>query len=410
MTYAELLARLYGTRRLGVKFELERVRRVLERLGDPAASLGRIAQIGGTNGKGSTAAFVEALLRRAGARTGVFTSPHLSRFAERFRVDGSPAGEAEILAAGERVFAASQDVELTFFEQATAMALVVFDRAGVEVAVLEVGLGGRLDATSAVDADVAAVTGVALDHQQFLGDTLAEIALEKAAIFRVGRPAVVGRCGEPEGVELLVARAEEIGARVIRAPAEPSLECALGLAGDHQRANAACALVIAEQLIELDDVMRAEALAAARCPGRMEVVADAPRTVVDGAHNPQAARVVAAQVEPDTCVIAVTGGKDLDALVAPLVAGVRRVFATEAGADRAVPAAEVAAAARRANSGATVVAEPHPARALDLARAQAGGVVLVAGSLFLAGLARQHLCGDAADPLVLTDPLKILPK
>ncbi len=407
MTYRELLARLYATRRFGVRFEIERVSRLLDRLDRPERAFRRIARIGGTNGKGSTVAFAEALVRRGGARTGAFTSPHLSRLAERFRVDGEPVDDAEVQRAGEAVFAAvdASDETITFFEQVAAMALVVFARAGVEVAILEVGMGGRLDATNAVSADVSAVTGVALDHQQFLGDTLAEIAREKAGIFETGKVAVIGGAGEAAGEGVLVEQARRAGAEVVIAPDGVSEHWKLGLAGGFQRANAACAVAVAQRLVSLDEAAIREALAATRCPGRFDRVALDPVTIVDGAHNPHAARAIAAEVDPDTCVIAVGAGKDAAGVVGPLIAGARRVFATEAPpADRLLAAAEVGKVCRRVSPTAEVRVEPDPGRAIDQARAGARGPVLIAGSLFLAGAARRHLCADPSDPVFLADP------
>jgi dihydrofolate synthase/folylpolyglutamate synthase len=408
MTYAQLLARLYGTRRFGVKLGLDRVEKALVRLGDPAAAFGVVVQIGGTNGKGSACAFTEALLTRAGVRTGVFTSPHLSRLAERYRVGGVPADDADVLRAGETVLDALGDADLTFFELATLIGLVVFERAGVEAAVLEVGMGGRLDATTAVRADVTAVTGVALEHQQYLGDTLEAIAREKAGIFRRGVPAVIGQSGEPEAVPVLEQAAGAAGAPIVRAALSPPADWSLGIGGAHQPSNAATALAIAAQTVDLDVAARREALAAARCPGRLEVVAESPRTFVDGAHNPHGARAVAPQVAADVCVIAVSKGKDTAAIVAPFASRARLVIATEAGVDdRGVPAAEVGEAARAATPAPEVEVDPEPRRAIDRARAVARGDVLIVGSLFLAGVARQHLCGDASDPVFLSDPVNL---
>ena len=203
MTYAELLATLFAARRFGVRLELDRMRVALDRLGAPDRRIGAVVHIGGTNGKGSTAAMVEAVLRAAGFLTGLYTSPHLCRFTERIRIAGAEVAADRLAAGHAGVAGAAAGVELTFFELATLLALAEFAAAGTQVAVLEVGLGGRLDATNVVGSDVAAVTGVALDHQDVLGADLASIAAEKAGIFKPGRPAIVGASGEPAGQGML---------------------------------------------------------------------------------------------------------------------------------------------------------------------------------------------------------------
>ena len=187
-SYGELLERLVSARRFGVRLGLERMRELLDRLGrlgDPR--LGEVIHVGGTNGKGSTVAMIAALVRAAGKRVATYTSPHLSTLRERVLIDGELQSEAAWLAAAARVSAAGGD-ELTFFEQLTAIGMVLIADARVDVTILEVGLGGRLDATNVVDAPVALVTGVALDHEAILGTTLEAIAFEKAGIFkRVGQ-------------------------------------------------------------------------------------------------------------------------------------------------------------------------------------------------------------------------------
>ncbi|HEX7842713.1 MAG TPA: Mur ligase family protein, partial [Kofleriaceae bacterium] len=197
MTYAELLARLIPARRFGVVLGLDRMRAILDRLGAPDRRLGAIVHVGGTNGKGSTVAMIAALAAAAGRRVATYTSPHLSCLRERIAIAGEMITEPAITLAAERVRSAGGD-ELTFFEQITAIAMVAIAAAQVDVTVLEVGLGGRLDATNVVDPAVCVVTGVALDHEAILGDTIARIAAEKAGIWKPGRPAIIGASGEAE--------------------------------------------------------------------------------------------------------------------------------------------------------------------------------------------------------------------
>jgi dihydrofolate synthase / folylpolyglutamate synthase len=419
MRYAEVLGRLYAARRAGVRFELGRVRAALARLGHPERRAAVRVHIGGTNGKGSTAAFVEALCRRGGLRTGLYTSPHLSRLCERFVVDGAPVGEEAVAAAAEAVLAVAG--ELTFFEQVTALALALFAEAGVEVAVLEVGLGGRLDATNAVDCEVAAVTGVALDHQAYLGAELAAIAAEKAGIFKAGQRAVIGAAGEPAAATQLVAaarRAEVAALAVIDDAAVAALDgWPVGLAGPHQRANAACALAVADHLTALGHLRlagdeRRAALAETRLPGRLETLADAPRVIADGAHNPHAAAALARALAPMPrrrliLVVGVAADKDVAGVLAPLAALADGIIATRAGGERAMPPVELAQLARRLAPGREVATAPDVATALDGARAaaRADDLIVCAGSLFVVGAAREAVLGVTPDPLPVSDPM-----
>ncbi len=425
MSYAALLDRLYQARGGGVRLQLERIATCLAELDHPERRFAVRIHIGGTNGKGSTAAMVEAMVRAAGRRTGLFTSPHLSRFNERFAVDGVPLPDAAILEAGAAVegvvarLAPSRSP--TFFELATAMGLYAFARAGVEVAILEVGLGGRFDATNAVTAEIAGVTGVALDHQAYLGDTLDQIAFEKAGIFKPGQRVVIGASGEPAGVERLRALASAAGAASITVVApEAGIPDGwrLGLAGAHQQRNAACALAIVDQLEQVgvgrvDGDARARGLATVRFPGRLEVVAERPRVVVDGAHNPHAAATLARALGelPErrrVVVLGISADKDVAGVVAPLVAGADRVVATRSQQDRALPVARLADAVRAARPEVALERAEDAATALRMARsgAAAEDLVVVAGSLFLVGEVRELCCGVEADPIRLSDPVR----
>lgn len=413
MTYAELLRRLFAARRFGVELGLDRMRAAFAPLGLDARCAPVVVQIGGTNGKGSAVAFTEAIARASGARVGAYTSPHLVRFAERFRLDGAPADEAAIAEVGARVVEVGERLGLTFFELATLIALRLFRDAGVDVAVLEVGLGGRLDATTAAEVDVAAITGVDLDHAEYLGDTLEAIAAEKAGIARAGVPVVIGASGDPRAVPWLEQRARAAGAsRVVvvgrDAPAAPPAGWEIALAGSFQAANAACALAVAD-LLGMPEDARRRGLAAARCPGRFERVGADPQVILDGAHNPAAARALAGALAgaPYGLVLGVSAGKDLAGIAGPLAGGAAYVIATRSSSERSAGPAEVAAAV----PGAAVV--PEPAAAIDAAvrEARARGVarVVVAGSLFLVGDARVHLCGDVPDQIAVQDPLGARP-
>lgn len=425
MRYRQLLERLYAARRGGAVLELSRVERALSRLGGLRERLPLVVQIGGTNGKGSTAAFFDAIAREAGAKVGLFSSPHLVRIEERFSVGGEPASEDAVVAAGEAVAACDPEEELTFFEQVTLIASRLFAEAGVDLAVFEVGLGGRLDATTALGADVAAVTGVALDHTKILGGDIPSIATEKAGIFRSGQEVVLGCSGREEAIPVLEAAARRAGARRVRrvegAKARALDAADLGLTGRHQRENAACALAIADAVeaaggVAASRAERERGLARARSPGRMETVASRPRVILDGAHNPDAARALAEALTdvPPERVVAVLGGsadKDMRSILAELAPRCRAVVATRAANERALPEGELAALASELG-----VREVESAAAVDRALERARSLscpddtILVAGSLFVVGEARRAVLGGPADPFPLSDPAVAAPR
>ncbi|MGA1079328.1 MAG: bifunctional tetrahydrofolate synthase/dihydrofolate synthase [Steroidobacteraceae bacterium] len=295
----------------GIELGLERVRRVAERLGIlPPAPL--VFTVGGTNGKGSVVAMLDAMLRAAGYRVGRFTSPHLRRYNERIVLDGQEVDDAALVAAFERIEATRQQALLTFFEWNALAALLLMRDGGVEVAVLEVGLGGRLDAVNIVDPDVAAVVSIGLDHCEWLGSSVEAIGREKAGIFREGRPAVFGSRDMPRSI---LACATQVGARLARLGVDydyvegPEDWTFVGpgcrreglpvpaLAGPVQLANAACALAAlaaAEpRVLVSDDAVRA-GLLAVELPGRFQVIhRKGCQWILDVAHNPAAARVLA---------------------------------------------------------------------------------------------------------------------
>ena len=312
-----------------IELGLERVRAVWQRLAAPPPAP-VVISVGGTNGKGSTVAFLQAMLLASGRRVGAYTSPHLLRYNERVRIAGREADDAALCAAFARIEAARGDVALTYFEFGTLAALLLFADAALDVAVLEVGLGGRLDAVNLVDADVAIVTTVDLDHQDWLGRDRDSIGREKAGIFRAGRPAVIGERDPPQG---LLAAAAAVQARVLRAgrdfdvraridawrwwsrggggpdggdPAtdeEPGSALIIGeiaLEAPHQIDNAAAALAALWALrdrLGWDPAAWVAGLARTRLPGRLQRLADAPELRVDVAHNPQAARELAAWLD-----------------------------------------------------------------------------------------------------------------
>jgi len=297
---------------------LERVRTVLRRL-QPRPPVQTIITVGGTNGKGSCVAFLDAMLRAAGYRVGAYTSPHLLRYNERIRINGIEAVDAALCRVFDRIDTVRGDVSLTYFEFGTLAALELFREAGVEVAVLEVGLGGRLDAVNIMDADAALVVSVALDHTDWLGSDRDSIGYEKAGIYRPDRPAV---CADPDPPPRLIQYAEDINARLLRVNRDyhfartgstwrwQSSACCLDhlplptLAGHHQLGNAAAALTT---LISLDDRLSAspEAICAglisAELPGRHQIIPGPVEWILDVAHNPHAAKVLADHLRARPC-------------------------------------------------------------------------------------------------------------
>ncbi len=339
------LAHLEARNRTAIVLGLERVREVADRLSlRPDFPL---FTVGGTNGKGSVCAYLESMLEAAGYRVGCYTSPHLLRYHERVRIAGNEATDAALCRGFAAVEAARGDISLTYFEQGTLAALWLFREAGVEVGILEVGLGGRLDAVNVWDADVAVVTSVDLDHQAFLGDTREAIGFEKAGIYRGGRPAI---CGDLHPPASLLSHAAAIGAELwrigtdlrveltdsgwtcrVRGHAFPALPRP-AMPGAHQFGNAACAIAALHALRErLPVAMSAvrTGIATARQPGRFQVIGQSPLRILDVAHNPHAARALAAclaDLPPNGkihAVFAMLADKDVAAvidLLAPRIA------------------------------------------------------------------------------------------
>ncbi|BFI96455.1 MAG: bifunctional tetrahydrofolate synthase/dihydrofolate synthase [Rhodanobacter sp.] len=414
-TLAEWLAYQEHVHPRDIELGLERVRGVWQRMGAPAPAR-RVIAVGGTNGKGSTVALLESMLQGAGLRAGAFTSPHLLAYNERVRIDGADVDDAALVASFERIEAARGDTPLTYFEYGTLAALDLFARAGLDVAILEVGLGGRLDAVNIVDADVAVVTTVDLDHMDWLGPDRDSIGREKAGIARAGRPAIVGEADPPQG--LLDALAG-IGARIERAGVEFTAErlddgwrwrhrdgtaMALplpALAAPVQLANASAAIAALHALWTAGDVLAPQRAYAAACHGlrharvaaRLQSLGGDPSLIVDVGHNPQAARALAAwlDAQPRARTHAVYGAladKDVAGVIAAL--GTRIDHWHLAGLDSATPrglaADALADALRQTLPDAGVDRHADVAAALAAARAAArpGERILAFGSFFVA--------------------------
>jgi dihydrofolate synthase / folylpolyglutamate synthase len=426
--YASLLARLAEVARSsGVLLGLDRIRAVLARLGDPQRRAVTV-QIAGTNGKGSTAAMTEAVVRAAGLRTGLYTSPHLCRFTERIRIDGREVNGGWLAELDRDVAAATAGAgtTLTYFEIATVLAFQAFAAAGAEVVVLETGLGGRLDATTASAPVATAITSVALDHTDMLGPTLADVAGEKAGIAKPGVPLFLGRLpAEADAVVAAVAAAagapvRRLGIDVPPAPAAPAL------LGAHQLDNAALAVAlgdaaaVAARGAPLPAGAAVRGLSGVRWPGRLERVGD---VLLDCAHNVEGVLALVAALQgmlpragqaagaggrpPLALVVSIVAGKDAPGMLARLAGSFDHVFCTRSRSERALAPLALAAALAPAGRAPPVVAIDDPLVALAGARAAVGpgGMVVVAGSVFLVGEVRAALLGEPRDPLDTSDPV-----
>jgi dihydrofolate synthase/folylpolyglutamate synthase len=382
----------------GMRFGLDRMQRLMTALGAPHRRF-RSIHVVGTNGKSSTVRMAAAILAEHGMRTGAFLSPHLVSFAERIRVAGADLDEAAFGAAVERAARAAEKVDRTLgpddgvtqFELLTAAAYSELAGREVEVAVVEAGLGGRYDATSVIPSEVQVLTNVGLEHTRWLGPTIVDIAREKLAVVRDGATLVVGELHPDAEAEARAAAARH-GARVVHAPG--ATELPLAAPGAYQRANFALATAAAEALLgELDPAAVRRAAAAVRVPGRCEVIARDPLTVVDGAHNPAGARALAQTLpevlggaSPTIAVVSALDDKDAAGILRELVPCCAGMVLTRNHNPRALPPATLESLARQLGAAPEALhVELDPRRALARARELAGpaGAVVATGSIYL---------------------------
>jgi dihydrofolate synthase/folylpolyglutamate synthase len=415
MTYREAVARITGLRggeMAGMRPGLDRIEALLAAIGNPERSM-TLAQVAGTNGKGSVSAMLAAMVQATGRRVGLYSSPHLVDLRERIQVDGRPIPEADLADGVDALGTLIARLDATMFEALTALALDHFAREGVEVAVLEVGLGGRLDSTTVGRPAVEVITSIDYDHQAYLGSTLEAIAGEKAAIIRSGvaisarqestAEAVVARRAAEAGIPLLV-EGRDLRVRVRHASLDgqwldlegpgwriDDVRCAL--LGVFQPGNALLAAAAARALGADDSAIR-RGLEATSWPGRFQLIRRSPPVIVDGAHNPAGARALAASLKAYlpgqrvTFVIGTSEDKDKAGILDPLLALARRMIFVAADHPRSASAASLAALARRLSIGEGVLVEAAatPAEALRMAVADPQTTtVCIAGSLFLIG-------------------------
>ncbi|MBI3808335.1 MAG: bifunctional folylpolyglutamate synthase/dihydrofolate synthase [Nitrospirae bacterium] len=429
MTYSSAVAYLYRLQKHGIKLGLATMTALMVRLGMPQTRY-RTLHIAGTNGKGSTAAMAAAILQSAGYRVGLYTSPHLVEFRERIRVNGEMIAELQVARLTEQLQTLCQpDLSPTFFEYTTAMAFQHFADFGVDVAVLEVGLGGRFDATNVVTPMACAVTTIALDHQEYLGNTCSSIAFEKAGIIKPGVPVVLGRL-EDDAWRTIEQIARERQAPVFRLNEDfctegetpqrfsyrglgmhyDGLTCALE--GRHQLDNAGCALTLLGAVATQGITVTAEAVRAGlrevNWAGRLEVVDRHPTVLVDGAHNPAAAMALADfltrsarshQSRPVVLVLGMMRDKDHRGFIEPLRGLVDEVVLTQADHPRSATAQELRASLEDLLSHPHVVSSLSDAMALARQLAMPDGLVCVTGSLMLVGECKAWFRGCGFSPL-----------
>ena len=439
--YQESLSYLFGLQRFGIKLGLTNISALLKHLGNPHAGL-RAVHIAGSNGKGSTAAFLASVLHQAGYRVGLYTSPHLVDFGERIQINGVPISAEEVIQLTRQIREVAEKMKedgelwpeakrenlprnfdpkestITFFEFITAMAFLHFLEKEVEIAVLETGMGGRLDATNVINPVLSLITSISLEHQQYLGNTLLEIAGEKAGIIKARRPLLTS-ARQPEVLALLQRRCGELhspfyawqkdfGAKKLA----PQLidfqgrshrwsELCLGLAGDHQMINASLALAGVEVLMEsgfpIEETHLRRGLAGVKWSGRLELIGEHPRVLLDGAHNPEGTQVLRKALEEGfprrrlILVLGIMGDKEIPRMMADLVPIADLLVLTRAQLDRAASLETLRAQASSFRKPTLETARVDEALARALTEAGDQDLILVAGSLYVVGEARAYL-------------------
>lgn len=422
MTYTAALKYIHALHRFGRKPELTRMQRLLEKLGNPQRQLCFI-HVAGTNGKGSTATMIAAIMREAGLHTGLYTSPYVLDFRERIALDGRMIGKQELSDLTAQVAAKAAEVESEYeapreFEFITALALLYYSRKPCDIVVLEVGLGGRFDATNVIDPPLAAViTPIGLDHTDLLGDTIAAIAGEKCGIIKPGSLVITSPGQEPEALEVIGSCCTQAGCSLV-VPQLPQLHVvqtglsgseftyhgypyAITMAGQHQVRNAMTAIDTALSLsgvgIEITTAQIAQGIKNAYIPGRLEIFPGSPTVLLDGAHNPHGILALreclfalgAGGTENLVAVIGMLADKNCAEALDIIAPYLREIIVTQPDSPRALPGAELAELAKNYCSSITV--EPDPRAAVALAKSKGADTILIFGSLYLVSAVRPVL-------------------
>ena len=411
MTYREALAWLFGLQRFGIKLGLENTQRLIAEccsgvctkrpaVGAASASTPEVIHVAGTNGKGSVCAMIDSICRAQGHRTGLFTSPHLVTFRERIRINGEMISKDAVAngLSAIRNLVAHWDPHPTFFEVTTALALKYFSETNIDVAILETGIGGRLDATNAIQSNVSVITQIDFDHKEWLGNTLAEIAKEKAGIIKPGIP-VISAPQRPEAEKVIRARAAECEAP-LQFVTESDDGSPIALHGQHQKQNAAIAIAaLRAAKIGVDNSTIARGLATIDWPARFQKWDE--RIIIDGAHNPGAVRTLAetwCEVFGDqraTLILAILSDKDFGEICEALAPISDYVFLPKIRSERAASPEELAKILSTLTPPLPYSITPSLGEALGLARAKPNPI-LITGSLHFAGEALAHLQGEPA--------------
>ena len=391
-----------GHETLAIKLGLRNTELLLAALDNPERAFPSV-QIAGTNGKGSTAVMLDSICRAAGIKTGLYTSPHLVSITERIKVSDIEITREDFAACATVVRDVSQQLVTdkqiealpTFFEHITAIALLAFRNARVELAILETGLGGRLDSTTAANARIVGITSIAFDHEEYLGSTIESIAAEKAAIIRPGVRAVIARQPEPAALDVLLKRCELVGVTPILASSHTTDGLVLGLRGRHQKDNAAVAVSLAELLrsegFVISDSAIVDGLKTAKHAGRLELIPDKPSFLIDGAHNPAGAQSLRDYLDqlatrPLTLVFGAMRDKQLEQMGETLFPVADTLVLTTIDNPRSASLEMLQTIGSRFAKG-TVLASESSAEALRIALANTPreGLICIAGSLYLAG-------------------------
>jgi len=417
-SYAQCLETLFSLHRFGIKLGLDVITQILTGLGNPHTAY-RTVHVAGTNGKGSVASMLTGMLQAAGFTVGLYTSPHLVHFNERIRINGRPVSDAEIVDSYRAIRKVQQgEREPTFFEFTTAMALHLFKQHKVDWAVIETGMGGRLDATNILAPELSIITNISLEHKGYLGNTIATITHEKAGIIKPKTPVVTG-VRQPSAVAVVTERAARLEAPCFRIGRDfgcrrlPSgafnyvgldhrwQHLTTNLLGRHQVDNAGLALAAAEVLMRkgaaIEEVHVRYALDHTSWPGRLETVCEEPLIILDGAHNLMAARNLGRYLEetyPDREIIMVAGildDKPAEEMLAALLPVCRRAVITAPTIGRAIPAEELAAIAKKFVDTVDAIPTVDRAVARALQLVENGQVIVIAGSLYVVGEAMETL-------------------
>lgn len=421
MTYQETLAYIYGLGRFGMRPGLEKITALLAALGNPQYRI-KSVHVAGTNGKGSTSAFLASIMHFSGYKVGLFTSPHLIRFTERIRINGAEISPEDATRAAEKAMDAALP-QTTFFELVTAMAWLYFAEQEVDLAIMETGMGGRFDATNSAPGLMSVITPISLDHCQHLGNTLPEIALEKSGVIRPGRPVAVS--AQPQEVlDVISGECKRLSAPLYRCGGEFDGKWEIdglsyngihtnlnqirpGIAGRYQAGNAFTAMAASELLgnsgFSICDRSLRSGIENASWPGRMETIGENPRILLDGAHNPAGVLALTEELKeiPHDRLILVVGvmaDKDFEGMFRPLFPIADRVYTVTPPLESALPSDRLAIFCR--SLGVEYIDAGTVEEGIIQAKkaARPGDLILVCGSLFIIGEARSILCSERFEP------------